>query len=250
VRVAHWVLASRVRVCRQPHLSRGHPPPTARQRLPWRPSLKDRYRQRRNPAVNPAPITRQIRPAQTNRRRSGRAARRGRDPATGTVRRTSRRHPVGDLHHGDWDESAVSLLPAPPARRRRLRRPDHTRLLAHREMTIRSRDCNVQVHALARVDTYSGIIAPCTCTCTNECPSRTVTTGRAPSRPAATAGAFAASAGPSRRTPPSHWPTPRCAPDVDRGWRIWSGLTRVELLVLSVLQLSPRTSTRHRPHPS
>ncbi len=31
-------------------------------------------------------------------------------------------------------------------------------------MTIRDRECKVQVHALTRVCTYSGIISPCTCT--------------------------------------------------------------------------------------
>jgi hypothetical protein len=31
-------------------------------------------------------------------------------------------------------------------------------------MTIRNRKCKVQVHALARVCTYSGIIRVCTCT--------------------------------------------------------------------------------------
>ena len=31
-------------------------------------------------------------------------------------------------------------------------------------MTIRNRECKVQVHALARVCTYSGIIHACTCT--------------------------------------------------------------------------------------
>ena len=49
-------------------------------------------------------------------------------------------------HHRDRPESAVGLLPAPPARSRRLRRPDDTRLLAHSEMTIRNRECKVQVH--------------------------------------------------------------------------------------------------------
>ena len=31
-------------------------------------------------------------------------------------------------------------------------------------MTIRNRECKVQVHALTRVCTYSGIISACTCT--------------------------------------------------------------------------------------
>ena len=31
-------------------------------------------------------------------------------------------------------------------------------------MTVRNRECKVQVHALTRVCTYSGIISPCTCT--------------------------------------------------------------------------------------
>jgi hypothetical protein len=31
-------------------------------------------------------------------------------------------------------------------------------------MTVRIRECKVQVHGLARVCTYSGIISPCTCT--------------------------------------------------------------------------------------
>jgi hypothetical protein len=43
-----------------------------------------------------------------------------------------------------------------------LRRPDRTRLLAHREMTIGNRECKVQVHALTRVCTYSGITG-CVC---------------------------------------------------------------------------------------
>ena len=31
-------------------------------------------------------------------------------------------------------------------------------------MTIRNRECKVQVHALTRVCTYNGIISVCTCT--------------------------------------------------------------------------------------
>lgn len=58
----------------------------------------------------------------------------------------------------------MGILPATPVRRRRLRRPDRTRLLVHRKMTIRNRECKVQVHALTRVCTYSGIVSPCTCT--------------------------------------------------------------------------------------
>ena len=83
---------------------------------------------------------------------------------TRAVRRTSRRRSRQRPHHGYRHEPTVGLLPAPPARRRRLRRPDRTRLLAHRAMTIRNRECKVQVHALTRVCTYSGIISACTCT--------------------------------------------------------------------------------------
>jgi hypothetical protein len=72
--------------------------------------------------------------------------------------------PVGDLITGYRHEPAMGLLPAPPARRRRLRRPDRPRPLAHRQMTIRNRECKVQVHALTRVCTYNGIISACTCT--------------------------------------------------------------------------------------
>ena len=31
-------------------------------------------------------------------------------------------------------------------------------------MTIRNRECKVQVHVLTRVCTYSGVISACTCT--------------------------------------------------------------------------------------
>jgi hypothetical protein len=72
--------------------------------------------------------------------------------------------PVGDLITGYRHEPAMGLLPAPLARRRRLRHPDRPRLLAHCQMTIRNRDCKVQVQALTRVCTYSGITSACTCT--------------------------------------------------------------------------------------
>ena len=72
--------------------------------------------------------------------------------------------PVGDLITGYRHEPALGLLPAPPARRPRLRRPDRPRLLAHRQMTIGNRECKVQVHALARACTYSSIIRSCPCT--------------------------------------------------------------------------------------
>lgn len=63
-----------------------------------------------------------------------------------------------------WHAHKLNALPAAPARRRRLRRPDRTRLLAHAAMTIRNRECKVQVHALTRVCTYGGVISSCTCT--------------------------------------------------------------------------------------
>jgi hypothetical protein len=72
--------------------------------------------------------------------------------------------PVGDLITGYRHEPAMGLLPAPPARRRRLRRPGRPRLLAHSAMTIRNRECKGQVHALTRVCTYNGSIHACTCT--------------------------------------------------------------------------------------
>jgi hypothetical protein len=73
---------------------------------------------------------------------------------TGTVARLGRAPAV----------TLAAVTQAPSARRRRLRRPDGTRLLAHGEMTIRNRECKVQVLGLTCVSTYSGTIGSCTCT--------------------------------------------------------------------------------------
>ncbi len=113
---------------------------------------------------SPRPLRRRTRRCRTTRRRGSRTAGPGRDPQTRAVRRARRRHSRQRPHHGHRHEPAVGLLPATPARRRWLRRPDGTRPLAHREMTIRNRECKVQVHTLTRVCTYSGTIGSCTCT--------------------------------------------------------------------------------------
>ena len=84
--------------------------------------------------------------------------------------------PVSDLITVTGMSRRWGLLPATPARRRWLRRPDGTRPLAHREMTTRNRECKVQVHTLPRVCTYSGTISSCTCTNPPSAPSPHVIT--------------------------------------------------------------------------
>ena len=144
---------------------RGHPPP-ARQHLTPCPSRRVAATSAATPGA-PSPDHRAARPDDADAGEPP-AADEQQDPdailQTRAVRRTSRRRSRQRPHHGYRHEPAVGLLPATPARRRRLRRPDGTRLLAHREMTIRNRECKVQVHALTRVCTYSGIISACTCT--------------------------------------------------------------------------------------
>jgi hypothetical protein len=116
-------------------------------------------------------------------------------------------------------------------------------------MTSGNRERKVQVHALTRVGTYSGIISPCTCTNPLRAPSPAVITKPSGSWPTSRA-IMSDPLRPMTGEPITHHSRDgRLSPWADKvtvtpGWQITTGSRRLALAVAAIVPVEPSAFTR------